>query len=52
MLGCFSKKEAYIKRIGGGSFSPCKWDANQMWELNGTGSLVNSYSGLCATVDY
>ncbi|PPS14631.1 hypothetical protein GOBAR_AA05951 [Gossypium barbadense] len=39
------------KEFGGGSFSPCKWDANQMWELNGTGSLVNSYSGLCATVD-
>ncbi|GMJ13236.1 ARAPASE [Hibiscus trionum] len=38
------------KEFGGGSFSPCKRDANQMWELNANGSLVNSYSGLCATV--
>lgn len=33
-----------------GSLSPCKWVANQMWELNGNGTLINSYSGLCATV--
>ncbi|KAI3905431.1 hypothetical protein MKW98_013229 [Papaver atlanticum] len=32
------------------SFSPCKWNANQMWELSVNGSLVNSYSGLCATL--
>ncbi|XP_010248688.1 PREDICTED: uncharacterized protein LOC104591526 isoform X2 [Nelumbo nucifera] len=32
------------------SLSPCRWDANQMWELNFNGTLVNSYSGLCATV--
>ncbi|KAI9169986.1 hypothetical protein LWI28_020612 [Acer negundo] len=31
-----------------GSLSPCKRDANQMWELNTSGALVNSYSGLCA----
>ncbi|KAI3931304.1 hypothetical protein MKX01_040221 [Papaver californicum] len=31
------------------SFSTCKWNANQMWELSVNGSLVNSYSGLCAT---
>ncbi|KAL4278498.1 hypothetical protein GQ457_03G008500 [Hibiscus cannabinus] len=39
------------KEFAGGSFSPCKWDANQMWDLNANGSLVNSYSGLCAAVD-
>ncbi|KAI3929892.1 hypothetical protein MKW98_004046 [Papaver atlanticum] len=32
------------------SFSPCKWNANQMWELSNNGPLVNSYSGLCATL--
>ncbi|XP_077223816.1 uncharacterized protein LOC143857282 [Tasmannia lanceolata] len=32
----------------GSSLFPCNWDANQMWELNPTGTLVNSYSGLCA----
>ncbi|GLT86540.1 hypothetical protein SLE2022_046740 [Rubroshorea leprosula] len=30
-------------------FSPCKWDANQMWELTTDGKLVNTHSGLCAT---
>lgn len=32
------------------SLSPCKWNANQMWEFKHDGMLVNSYSGLCATV--
>ncbi|KAL1289945.1 hypothetical protein HN51_058315 [Arachis hypogaea] len=32
-------------------FSPCKWDAYQMWELNPNGTLENSYSGLCATME-
>ncbi|PIA51626.1 hypothetical protein AQUCO_01100466v1 [Aquilegia coerulea] len=31
-------------------FSPCRWDANQMWELNINETLVNSYSGLCGVV--
>ncbi|KAK7318670.1 hypothetical protein RJT34_03375 [Clitoria ternatea] len=35
-----------------GTFSPCRWDSNQIWELNSNGTLVNSYSGLCATVEY
>nr|KYP36484.1 Alpha-galactosidase [Cajanus cajan] len=35
-----------------GTFSPCGWDSNQIWELNSNGTLVNSYSGLCATVEY
>jgi hypothetical protein len=33
-----------------GSFSPCKWDTNQMWELRNDGTLKNSYSGLCASM--
>ncbi|GLT74601.1 hypothetical protein SLA2020_463890 [Shorea laevis] len=32
-------------------FSPCKWDVNQIWELTADGKLVNTYSGLCATVN-
>ncbi|KAL2343109.1 hypothetical protein Fmac_004394 [Flemingia macrophylla] len=35
-----------------GTFSPCRRDSNQIWELNSNGTLVNSYSGLCATVEY
>ncbi|KAJ6431083.1 hypothetical protein OIU84_018556 [Salix udensis] len=38
------------RELKSGSFSPCRSDANQMWELNNNGSLVSSYSGLCATV--
>lgn len=38
------------KEFKRGSLSPCKMDTNQMWELNGNGTLANSYSGLCATV--
>ncbi|ONK58397.1 uncharacterized protein A4U43_C09F11910, partial [Asparagus officinalis] len=33
------------------SLSSCKWNANQMWSLNDNGTLVNSYSGLCAIVE-
>ncbi|KAL2903423.1 Alpha-galactosidase [Bienertia sinuspersici] len=33
-----------------GSSSPCKGDANQLWELKINGTLKNSYAGLCATV--
>lgn len=31
--------------------STCKWFANQVWSLNDDGTLVNRYSGLCATMD-
>ncbi|XP_056168358.1 uncharacterized protein LOC115667635 [Syzygium oleosum] len=31
-----------------GSFSRCTWNANQMWEFHGNGTLISSYSGLCA----
>ncbi|KAL5718045.1 hypothetical protein ACHQM5_010984 [Ranunculus cassubicifolius] len=32
------------------TFSPCRLDANQMWELNVNETLVNSYSGLCGVL--
>ncbi|KAK3416710.1 hypothetical protein EUGRSUZ_H02477 [Eucalyptus grandis] len=31
-----------------GSFSRCTWNANQMWEFHSNGTLISSYSGLCA----
>ncbi|KAG9446549.1 hypothetical protein H6P81_012677 [Aristolochia fimbriata] len=30
--------------------SPCRWDVKQSWDLNANGTLVSSYSGLCASV--
>uniref|UniRef100_A0A803PH02 Alpha-galactosidase n=1 Tax=Cannabis sativa TaxID=3483 RepID=A0A803PH02_CANSA len=44
------KRKITSKEYKRGSFSPCKRDANQMWELHQNGTLTNSYSGLCATV--
>ncbi|XP_061373625.1 uncharacterized protein LOC133315953 [Gastrolobium bilobum] len=35
-----------------GPFSPCKFEASQMWELKSNGTLINSHSGMCATVEY
>ncbi|KAK8928861.1 Alpha-galactosidase [Platanthera zijinensis] len=31
--------------------STCKWYANQLWSLGDDGTLVNRYSGLCATME-
>ncbi|KAJ8484156.1 hypothetical protein OPV22_016641 [Ensete ventricosum] len=31
------------------TLSGCKWHDSQMWRLNDSGTLVNSYSTLCAT---
>ncbi|KAI5352255.1 PREDICTED: alpha-galactosidase [Prunus dulcis] len=45
------KRKLTSKELKRGFFSPCRWDANQMWELNSNGTLVNSYSGLCATIN-
>ncbi|XP_068332584.1 probable alpha-galactosidase D isoform X1 [Pyrus communis] len=45
------KRRVTSKDVKRGFFSPCRWDANQMWELNPNGTLVNSYSGLCARID-
>ncbi|KAK7287292.1 hypothetical protein RIF29_00507 [Crotalaria pallida] len=49
-LDASPKRKITSKELKRGTISPCRWDANQMWELNDNGTLVNSYSGLCATV--
>ncbi|XP_047316322.1 uncharacterized protein LOC124919987 isoform X2 [Impatiens glandulifera] len=49
-LNASPRRRLYSKEIGRGSFSPCKWDANQMWELNYDGTLRNNYSGQCASM--
>ncbi|WJX53420.1 hypothetical protein P8452_39414 [Trifolium repens] len=46
------KRKVTSKELKRGSFSPCRMDSNQIWELKSNGTLVNSYSGLCATVNY
>ncbi|KAA8529650.1 hypothetical protein F0562_034250 [Nyssa sinensis] len=50
-LDASPKRKLTSKEFKRGSFSPCRWDANQMWELNYDGTLKNSYSGLCASVN-
>ncbi|KAG7980034.1 hypothetical protein I3843_05G160500 [Carya illinoinensis] len=49
-LGASSNERLTAKEIKRGAFSPCRWETNQMWELNPNGTLVNGYSGLCATM--
>ncbi|KAL9226389.1 hypothetical protein vseg_002208 [Gypsophila vaccaria] len=49
-LGASSKRRLTSKELKRGSLSTCKQDANQMWELDTNGTLMNNYSGLCATV--
>ncbi|XP_004504132.1 uncharacterized protein [Cicer arietinum] len=51
-LDASPKRKVTSKESKRGTFSPCKRDSNQIWELNSNGTLVNSYSGLCATVNY
>ncbi|XP_019257326.1 PREDICTED: uncharacterized protein LOC109235602 isoform X2 [Nicotiana attenuata] len=51
---CFSassNRKLTSKESSRGSFSRCRSHANQMWELNNNGTLKNSYSGLCASLD-
>ncbi|XAR64480.1 Alpha-galactosidase [Bertholletia excelsa] len=50
-LDASSNRRLTSKEIKRGSFSPCKWDTNQMWELGHDGTLKSSYSGLCASLD-
>ncbi|KAK9276979.1 hypothetical protein L1049_006518 [Liquidambar formosana] len=50
-LDASPKRKLTAKELKRSSFSPCRWDANQMWELNLNGTLMNSYSGLCTTVN-
>ncbi|XP_027365451.1 uncharacterized protein LOC113872246 isoform X2 [Abrus precatorius] len=51
-LDASPKRKITSKEFKRGTFSPCRWDSNQIWELSSNGTLVNSYSGLCATVEY
>lgn len=50
-FGASSNRKLTAKGLSRGSFSRCISHANQMWELNYNGTLMNSYSGLCATMD-
>nr|VDD26119.1 unnamed protein product [Brassica oleracea] len=50
-LGASSRKKLTSKDYSRGALSPCKLDANQMWELHSNGTLENSYSGLCAVLN-
>ncbi|XP_015894537.3 uncharacterized protein LOC125418745 isoform X1 [Ziziphus jujuba] len=45
------KKKITSKEYRRGSFSPCQQDANQIWEFNPNGTLTNSYSSQCATLN-
>ncbi|KAK3005257.1 hypothetical protein RJ639_017023 [Escallonia herrerae] len=50
-LSASSNWKLTSKELKRGSFSRCRLHTNQMWELNDNGTLVNSYSGLCASVN-
>lgn len=50
-LDASPRRKLTSKEYRKGSFSPCKGDANQVWKWNLNGTLSNSYSGLCATVN-
>ncbi|XP_048317876.2 uncharacterized protein LOC125418411 isoform X1 [Ziziphus jujuba] len=45
------KRKITSKEQSRGSFSPCRRDANQLWEFNPNGTLANSYSSQCATMN-
>ncbi|KAI3467609.1 hypothetical protein Pfo_024272 [Paulownia fortunei] len=49
-LGASPNQKLTSKELKRGSYSPCGRHANQMWELNHNGTLMNSYSGLCASM--
>nr|POE84854.1 proteasome subunit beta type-2-a [Quercus suber] len=50
-LGGSPNQKLTSKELKSGAFAPCRWHTNQMWELSVNGTLANSYSGLCATVN-
>jgi hypothetical protein len=50
-LAASSQQKLTSKDYSQGALSPCKLDANQMWELHSNGTLENSYSGLCAVLN-
>ncbi|KAI4340680.1 hypothetical protein MLD38_025490 [Melastoma candidum] len=49
-LDASSRKKLTAGETKSSSFSTCEGSANQMWEYHGNGTLVSSYSGLCAVV--
>ncbi|KAL9151594.1 hypothetical protein ABFS82_11G061900 [Erythranthe guttata] len=49
-LGASPNRKLTSKESKRGPFSPCGFHANQMWELTHNGTLMNSYSGLCASM--
>ncbi|XP_050207029.1 uncharacterized protein LOC126656492 isoform X2 [Mercurialis annua] len=50
-LDASSRKKLSAKEMWDSPFSPCRWDANQMWKWNENGALISNYSGLCAVVN-
>nr|XP_004239141.1 uncharacterized protein LOC101245945 isoform X1 [Solanum lycopersicum] len=50
-FGASSNRKLAANEISRGSFSRCRSHANQMWE-NYNGTLMNSYSGFCAIMDF
>ncbi|CAA0814105.1 Melibiase family protein [Striga hermonthica] len=49
-LGASANQRLTSQELKRGSFSYCSWHANQIWELKHSGTLLNSYSGLCASI--
>ncbi|XP_056168352.1 uncharacterized protein LOC115692344 isoform X2 [Syzygium oleosum] len=47
-LNASPRRKITSREFTRGSFSHCTWNANQMWEFHGNGTLISSYSGLCA----
>ncbi|KAL3726404.1 hypothetical protein ACJRO7_031317 [Eucalyptus globulus] len=47
-LDASPKRKITSSEFARASFSPCMRNANQMWEFPGNGTLISSYSGLCA----
>ncbi|KAF2307059.1 hypothetical protein GH714_024602 [Hevea brasiliensis] len=50
-LGASARQKLTSEELKSCSFSPCRWDANQIWELKNNGALISNYSGLCAKVN-
>ncbi|KAK3416712.1 hypothetical protein EUGRSUZ_H02479, partial [Eucalyptus grandis] len=47
-LDASPKRKITSSEFARGSSSPCTRNANQMWKFHGNGTLMSSYSGLCA----
>ncbi|XP_030440330.2 probable alpha-galactosidase B [Syzygium oleosum] len=47
-LDASPKRKITSSEFTRGTFSDCTWNANQMWKFHGNGTLISSYSGLCA----